>query len=212
MRYSRFKKQMEGTSPARRPRSTASTSPRKNKVEKNRTPKKIRDSKPGDEAGKIKGEVGEEVGSSQETIDTAPDAAVFGLGLGLSMDHVTSDPLVKREPGMRSGDMLGGSQYPLTPGDSHAQSETPSPGFGGAGDMSDMDEMIASFGMPGQSMYDHPVSMADPNHHGYSMGMHMGMGDPYEGGMWQQSQATHNNGVPVKSEPRWDENYPNRQA
>jgi len=211
MRYSRFKKQMDGTATARRPRNATTTSPRKSKVEKTRTPKKFKDRKASDDGDRIKGEAGEEAGSSQETVEAPPEAAVLGLGLGLSMDHVGPNPIVKREPGMRSGDSLGGPQYPLTPGDSHAQSETPSPGFGGAGDLSDMDEMMASFGMPGQPMYHHPGSMAEPNHHGYSMGMHLGMEDPYEG-MWQHPQAVQSESVSVKAEPRWDETYRHGKA
>jgi len=200
---------MDGTATVRRPRSTAS-SPRKNKVEKNKSSRKVKDRKPGDEGDKIKAEAGEEAGSSQETIEGAPEVAVLGLGLGLSMDHVDHIPVVKREPGMRSGNSIGGPpQYPLTPGDSHAQSETPSPGFGGAGDVNDMDEMM-SFSIPSQTMYHHPGSMTEPSHHSYSMEMHMGMGDPYDG-MWQQPQATHGEDVLVKAEP-WEETYRHRQT
>jgi len=56
MRYSRFKKQMDGTAPVRRPRNPAS--PRKSKVEKKGKKIKKRDQSD-DEAEKIKLEVGE---------------------------------------------------------------------------------------------------------------------------------------------------------
>ena len=211
MRYSRFKKQMDGTAGVRRPRNPAPASPRKNRVEKNRTQKKVKDMKSNDAGDKIKAEAGEEVGSSQETVDGPQETAVLGLGLGLSMDHVGPNLNVKKEPAMRPGDSMGGAPYPLTPGDSHAQSETPSPGFGGAGDMSDMDEMMASFEMPGQAMYHHPGSMTESNHHGYPIEMHMGLGVPYED-MWQQPQASDAESVLVKAEPRWDETYRHSQA
>ncbi|KAH8593739.1 hypothetical protein B0O99DRAFT_209778 [Bisporella sp. PMI_857] len=205
MRYSRFKKQMEGTTSPKKPRNPVS--PRKSKVEKNKSPgKKGKERKPSDDEEKIKAENEEagEVGSSQETVDNGPEPSVRGLGLGLSMSSAHS-PMVKREPGMRSTESMS-AQYPITPSESHGHSETPSPGFGATGDMSDMDEMVASFGMPQQSIYQ--GYMAESTH-GYGMGMHMGMGDPYEG-MWQGEQQQQQD-VAVKSEPRWEEAYRHQQ-
>jgi hypothetical protein len=202
MRYSRFKKQMDGTSAVRKPRNPSS-SPRKPKVEKNKSPKKIKERKPSDD-DRIKAEAGE----SQDTqIEGTPEA-----GTPIDSHHGSPAHIVKRGPGLPSG-------YPLTPMGSLSQSHSPSPGLG---EMGDMDEMMASFGMPGhgmpgeQALYHHHhqgvgvMVDADPRH-GYGMGMHMEMADPFEGPWYQQAHAQGQEeghaGVLVKTEPRWEEAY-----
>jgi hypothetical protein len=40
----------------------------------------------------------------------------------------------------------------------------------------------------------------------YGMGMHMGMGDPYQG-LWEPQQIEAEGGVVVKREPRWEPAY-----
>jgi len=204
MRYSRFKKQMDGTSAVRKPRNPSS-SPRKPKVEKNKSPKKVKERKNSDD-GDIKAEAGE----SQDTqIEGTPEA---GTPIDPHSHHGSPAHMVKREPGHPSG-------YPLTPMGSQSQSHSPSPGFG---EMDGMNEMMASFGMPGheQALYHHHhqgvgvMVDADPRHvYGNGMGMHMGIADPFvnEGQVpWYQQQGReegHAPGVLVKREPRWEEAY-----
>jgi hypothetical protein len=217
MRYSRFKKQMDGVDPVKR-------GPRKNKVEKRTTksPKKVKDRKPSDDVEKIKLET-----PGPET----PDLGGGGQSTTGSMDG--RSPLVKTEPGVASYATPG----PSTPHTSFSHpdvqrfespSPTPSPvtSFSRPGELSDMDEMMASFcmpdgsgmspGMSGPGMYHQPMmgepAMGGP---GYGIGMNMGLGDPYDG-LWDprsQSANVHGRGmrgdgnVMLKTEPRWEESY-----
>jgi hypothetical protein len=194
MRYSRFKKQIEGPSAVRKPRNPSS--PRKSKVEKNKSPKKIKERQQSAEEDKIKTEAGE-AGAGRYSVEGTPEA-----GAQESSQHTS--PIVKREPGLPGG-------YPLTP----VGSQTPSPRYDG--NMSEMDEMVMSFGMPGgmageQGMYP-GVNVMDGGH-GYGMGMQMGLADPFDN-LWQPHAHahahahTHGPGAGlVKSEPSWEGSYP----
>lgn len=202
MRYSRFKKQMDGTPTVRKPRNP-SASPRKSKVEKNKFPnKKIKERNPSTDDNKIKAEAGE-AGSSQDTyIEGTPEARP---------DSQYGSPvhIVKREPGLQSG-------YPLTPMGSQSQSHSPSPGFGEVSDM----EMMASFGMPNhagmageQGLYHQEVGVMPDSSHGFGISMPMEMSDSYAG-LWHQqahaeaqAQEEGRGGTLVKTEPRWEEIY-----
>lgn len=205
MRYSRFKKQMEGTTAVRRPRNSAPSSPNKKRVEKNtKSPRKVKEPQPSD-AGmeRVKSEAGE---SGYGTAEGTPE-----VGQGSGQDSVS----VKREH------VSGGEENMLysihTPVDS--ESPTPSPGFAAS---QDMDDIMSSFGMSGAEHHlghEHmapgpifPGVMEDPNQ-AYSMGMHMPLGlvDPFEN-LWNQpqSQPEAEGSVAVKTEERWDEAY--RQA
>lgn len=190
MRWSRLKKQLEkqleGTPAVQKPRNPAS--PRKTRVEKNKSPKKIKDCKRESENHRIKMEAGE-AGAGRHSLEGTPEAG--------REESQHASPMVKREPGMSGG-------YPLTPVGS--QGQTPSPGFGG--NMSDINEMMVSFGgLPSeQGMYS-GVGIMDEGH-GYGMGMQMGIQDPYAN-MWSSSHThSHEAGAGlVKSEPRWEESY-----
>jgi hypothetical protein len=153
MRYSRFKKQMDGTAGVRRPRGP--NSPRKAKVEKssNKSPRKgkgkAKDEEDGE--GRVKAEPG--MGSRQGTAESEGAGAEErrerriklepGLGLGLaSASHSESQPTPRTMPNTPSS-----SRYV------REASASPSPGpserFEG-GNMSEMDEMGFSFGMHGE--------------------------------------------------------------
>ncbi|KAE9371969.1 hypothetical protein N431DRAFT_482855 [Stipitochalara longipes BDJ] len=232
MRYSRFKKQMEGTATIRRPRGP--NSPRKTKVEKSaKSPRKGK--------GKAKEEEEEEPVkmepvSRQGTVESEHVSEREGTG--------RMEKRVKLEPGLA----LGGATtsfseslptprtMPNTPTSSsqyaREASASPSPGPSErfeAGDMSEMDEMGFSFGMHGNDglpgMYAAPPMMGEGMGPGFAggfgmgMGMQMGLGDPYEG-LWQGHGHAHGGhggqgsgmpggerGVHVKTEPRWEEAY-----
>ncbi|KAF4625464.1 hypothetical protein G7Y89_g12702 [Cudoniella acicularis] len=209
MRYSRFKKQMDGTTgivnKQKNPR------PRKSKVEKNKAVKKEKGKKSReeeDDAEKVK----------QEREDTVESEG--GVELKREMEMV-----VKSEPSERESSVMPSPFTPHSQTYSNSQNSTPSPsqshhGFGpfGAG-MGDMDEMLVSFGAP--SMTGEVYPMLD---HGFGggmgVGMNIGMGDPYEPSLWHhhshEQQAAHagmhrrdqtiGDDV-VKTEPRWEEAY-----
>jgi len=176
MRYSRFKKQMDGNASVKRHRNTPS--PKKVKVEKKVPSKKVKEKS---------SEVKTEESSSQDTLGTpAPEPELHGLGLDMGQ---IEERIVKRE----SSEMR--NTYPMTPSDSHIQSQTqtPSPGFGEMGGMSQMAMDFSGYGMQ-DGMYQE----------GYEMGLQMGM----EGYDWQQPHdQAHNVGILVKREPRWEETY-----
>jgi hypothetical protein len=210
MRYSRFKKQMDNPgapSTPRKPRNP--NSPRKTKVEKKKSPKKVKDGKESDDAGKLKEEVGVAGLSHRTPVEGTPEAGIYPGSLAGSPHHgaVEGSPFVKREPGSSSASRYP-SEYPSTPLE---ESNTPASSFTGAGEMSDMDDMIAmhSFEMPGGEYMDEPM-MA----HGvlgqqqYGMGMHMGlgMGEPLQS-LWEQHQLQAEDGVLVKREPKWEQSY-----
>jgi hypothetical protein len=227
MRYSRFKKQMDGTATARRPRGP--NSPRKSKVEKNKSPRKG------------KGKAKEEDEESQSSgIKAEPG---MSSRQGTAESEAVSERMEKRvklEPGLRFGAASTSHSesqptprtMPNTPTSSsryvREASASPSPGphsdherF----DAGEMDEMGFSFGMHGDEpgMPGMPGMYApliggefEMGHLGGigGMGMQMGMGDMYKG-LWQGNshggnggQRMHGEGgVHVKTEPRWEEAY-----
>ena len=210
---------MDGTATVRRPRHP--NSPRKSRVEKNKSPKKVKSRKQSDDDN-IKLEAGEEeAGLSQNTAEGTPEVGIDGMRLGshgAGSGIGGAGPMVKREPGISTS-----SSDPSTPlreqshSHSHSQSQTPSEGYEGAAQMSDMDEMMASFGMPAHGMagqhalYQPMMGEGVLGQQAYGMGMQMGMGDPFEG-LWtspsaQHSQASAEGGVSVKTEERWDDAY-----
>ena len=194
MRYSRFKKQMDGTATVRRPRNP--NFPRNTKVEKNKSPKKekVKNRKESDDAEKIKEEVGVAGSSHNTPVEGTPEA-------GIQPGSVEGSPFVKREPGSSNG-----SRYASTPLE---ESTTPASSFnGGAGEMSEMDEYMTSFGMPvGENVYEPMMAQGVMGQQQYGMGMNMGMGDPYQG-LWEQQQHIQTEGdVLVKREPRWEPTY-----
>lgn len=197
MRYSRFKKQIEGTASPRKPRNP--NSPRKTKVEKNKSPKKLKERSDSDDAEKIKEEVGV-AGSSHHT----PVEGTFEAGTqpdSLHRSSVEGSLFVKTEPGSSND-----SRYASTPLES---SPTPGSSFnGGAGEMSDMDDMLTSFPMPaGENEYEPMMGQGILAHQQYGMGMHMGMDDSFHGFWDPQQQVQAEGGVLVKREPRWEHTY-----
>jgi hypothetical protein len=224
MRYSRFKKQMEGTAPVRRPRNnnsgSPSSSPKKAKVEKNATKslRKVKERAPSNATSeRVKTEASE---SGYGTAEGTPEAA----------GHETQNPsagVIKREH-LSSRDENLHLYTPVTPA---SMSPTPSPG--GFTASQDMDEILHSFSMPGHDNMTHepmghaqmyPGVMEDPNQVAYGMAIQMPLGmdmmeDPFTHGMWgeddehgrhEQERGGESNGVTVKTEERWEDGY--RQA
>lgn len=204
MRYSRFKKQMEGNPGPKKPR--GSGTPRK-KVEKNKksSPKKMKhEAGTDDESRRIKMEHGgrnEEVGDDDDSAAPTPEAGSFATSPSHSNSHSHSpSPYIKHEPNLRSF-----AGYPMTPLGSASQ--TPSPGFGDESGSVMNDEMLGSFSAPGHAYgHDHEnegLYAAHPSEFGMGMGH---MGDVF-GDMWQAPQQCGEGGVLVKREPRWEEGY-----
>lgn len=220
---------MDGTSAVRRPRTNT---PRKNKVEKNKSPRKIKENRESEDEEEGKSHIKREAGGMTESLSrpqtadgtsgSQPQSQSLNFDLEPSLsqgpnqgiDHASPVPnMVKREPGSSSnGQYTYGA--PLTP----LESSTPASSFN-SGDMM-TDEMMNSFGMGHgitTAMYD---SMESPLSNGFSMGMHMGMGDPFEG-IWdghtghgvsgcvgrEANDVLGEGGVLVKREPRWEESY-----
>lgn len=195
MRYSRFKKQMDGTAGVRRPRNTGPASPHKKKVEKNsKSPRKVKERNPSDAGERIKPEAGE---SGYSTAEGTPE----GSGS-------TPGAVVKSEHASGSEESLYSTSTPV-----HSDSPTPSPGFPGP---AEIDEIMTSFSMPGAEHLGHeqlghehmyPGVLEDPNH-AYGMGIQMPMGlvDPFEN-LWHQQQSQDEGRVLVKTEPRWEDTY-----
>jgi hypothetical protein len=214
MRYSRFKKQMDGTATVRRPRGP--NSPRK-KVEKNKSPRK----------GKSKANKGEEDDDEAEKIKLEPGSRQGTVESDAGSER--HERKVKLEPGLGVASSSESQPTPRTmPGTPSSRyvreaSASPSPGpsewFDRAGDMSEMDEMGVSFGMPGEeagmaSMYAPMMGEGVGGGFGMGMGMQMGLGDPF-GGHWQGGHGGQGGGgiqvgeggVLVKTEPRWEDAY-----
>ena len=194
MRYSRFKKQIEGTASPRKPRNP--NSPRKTKVEKNKSPKKVKRSDK-DDPEKIKEEVGVAGSSHHTPVEGTPEAGTQPDSLHCS--SVEGSPFVKREPGSSNG-----SRYASTPLES---SPTPGSSFNeGAGEMSDMGDMLTSFTENG---YEPMMGQGIMAHQQYGMGMHtsIGMGDSFHGFWDPQQHVQAEGGVLVKREPRWEQTY-----
>ena len=227
MRYSRFKKQMDGT--ATKPRARGPNSPRKQRVEK----------KPRKSKGKGNDAKAESEDEDDERVKPEP-----GMRHGtVESDRVSAadggrmQKRVKLEPGVGVASSSGTPRtMPGTPGSSNRYlrevSASPSPGPSerfDAGDMSDMGEMGFSFGIPGEEagipgMYDAPM-MNEGMGGGFGMGMplQIGFGEPFEG-LWQGGahahapahgrgyggpggSGLHHESVMVKTEPRWEEAY-----
>jgi hypothetical protein len=221
MRYSRFKKQMDGTAAVRRPRGP--NSPRK-KVEKKTSPRK----------SKSKSKAGKEEEDDEDHDGEKVKLEVMGMGSasGSRQGTVESDAgsermekRVKLEPGVgvaSSSEALNTPQtMPGTPSEGsrfvREASASPSPGpserFDGAGEIGEMDEMGFSFGMHGEEagiggLYAPMMGEGMGGGFGMGMGMQMGLGDPFEG-LWQGGGGMQvgEGGVHVKTEPRWEEAY-----
>jgi hypothetical protein len=206
MRYSRFKKQIDGTAgqPTRKQRNP-NPSPRKPKVEK-----KIKKTKKDESRreGRIEEEAGEDSQSGYQTEGT-PEAEV-----GSSFAESAVNSPIKREPstglaGTSSNGSGSGSLYSPTP-----LHHTPSPSMEM---MSPTNEMMTSFGMPGQEQMFPLYSGMGMNAMG-AQGIHMGLSnqDPFgelcHWGHQSQSQPqvegeiSVNGQVLVKSEP-WEDAY-----
>jgi len=225
MRYSRFKKQMDGTATVRRPRGP--NSPRK-KVEKKPSPRKGKSKAGGkqedEDGGGYHGEVKSEPGSSRQgTVESDGDG-------GAGSERV--EKRVKLEPGVGVGVASSSGTprtMPSTPSSRYVReaSASPSEPFEAAGDMSEMDEMGFSFGMQGEEpgmagiytpMMGEGLGVGGGFGMGMGMSMQMGLGDSFEG-LWQGGQGhghggqgsgrlqVGEGGVLVKSEPRWEEAY-----
>lgn len=135
-------------------------------------------------------------GSSHHTpVEGTPEAGFQPEGS--FHGSVEGSPFVKREPGSSNG-----SRYASTPLE---ESTTPASSFNGGAD--EVDEMYASFGMPGGEYMAEPMmGQAVMAQQQYGMGMHMGMSDPYQG-LWEPQQIQAEGGVMVKREPRWEPAY-----
>ncbi|KAH8657165.1 hypothetical protein BGZ60DRAFT_434810 [Tricladium varicosporioides] len=212
MRYSRFKKQMDGTKDIVRKQKNPA-SPRKNRVEKKQTTKKekVKKDRENDDAETFKQE-------REDTVESEP-----GTGLERSM-------VVKSEPSEHESRATPSPYTPLSQTHPHSHNSTPSPSqsqqsFGplGAG-MGDMDDMMHSFGVPslgdgGGGIY--TSMMSDGFEPSMGMGMQMAMTDPFENLWHQETQEQHaehaerhdrtgnfeEGYVNVKTEPRWEEAY-----
>ena len=195
MRYSRFKKQMDGTPSPRKPRNT--NSPRK-KIE-NKVPKreKVKTRNDSDDAQAIKEEVGVAGSSHYTPIPATPEPGRMEESFHGSLG---SSPFVKREP-----DSSNASLYASTPLE---ESTTPASSFhGGANDMSEHDDMYTSFGMPNSEYMAEPmIDQSLMSQQQYGISMHMGMGHHFQD-MWEPQQIHNEGGVMVKREPRWEHSY-----
>lgn len=208
MRYSRFKKQMEGGTAgvSRKPRNT--NSPRKNKPKKN--------GKPDQNANTPTPEYQEGENVKTERAENEGHPAEMGMG---------GARLVKREPTERENKFMSG-----TPFTRQSQNSTPSPGviqhdfgFMGSefGEMDPMDNMATSFGgyAGGDGFYPHLIG-----HDNFGSGMGTPIDDSslYDDEMsatsWQhqagsgvgmrgERRMVDEDGVPVKTEQRWDAEY-----
>jgi hypothetical protein len=256
MRYSRFKKQIDGTAAVRKPRNANPNSPRKAKADKNKPVKKEkgkqrRDSDgggegEGDGAGRIKEEVGvagvgvnhnhTPVEGRTPSPSSSPsfqrfrhDVAFSGSGSGEDGHSHSHSPFVKREPGLASSNdspslyastptPLDGPETSTTPASSFNGGASPAPDHEGAR-VHQLDDMYASFGMPGgeymMGQGEQFLAHGNTPHYALGLGMHLGMGDPYQG-LWepepqqmesQQSQSQGEGEVLVKREPRWEPAY-----
>ena len=188
---------MDGTASVRKPRNP--NSPRKTKTPKK---EKVKQRKDSDDDEKIKEEVGV-AGSSHHTpvsgshspqADFQPE---HSEGMGSFHGSGENSPFVKREPGSSSG-----SRYASTPLE---EATTPASSFNGGVEEICSDEMYASFGMPGGEYMAEPMMGQSVMPQQYGMGLHIGLGDPYQG-LWEPQEMAEG-GVPVKREPRWEPAY-----
>lgn len=200
MRYSRFKKQMEGgtSGVSRKPRNP--TSPRKSKTKKNGKPEQ--NAKP-----PTPGYLEEEnVKADRAENEGYPAEGSMGMG---------GARVIKREPGERETKYMPGT--PFTP---QSQNSTPSPGtsqhdFGYMGsefgEIDHMDNIATSFGgYGGDEFYPHMIGQDN-----FGSGMGIPMNDHYDDEMWQHQEVAERrmvdeDGVPVKTEERWDVAYGHR--
>ncbi len=214
MRYSRFKKQIEGTtSVPRKPRNSNPNSPKKARVSKaskdTAAAKKVKNERRGshddnDGEGRIKLESGDsqvtDAGSTSET------PAEMGMGdlysaspvAGPSPSDFTHNPnnRIKQEPGLRA---RSETAYMMpTPNTSTYASMSPSPSlssqmhhsaatsFQNVGNMADMDLMTSFNHIPGDESLYEPL-MAGHEFGVSGMGGGMSIGNPYD--MWGGGHA-----------------------
>ncbi|KAN0110137.1 hypothetical protein V8E51_006524 [Hyaloscypha variabilis] len=217
MRYSRFKKQMDGTATVRRPRGPNTNSPRKAKVEKPKSPRKgkgkAKEEEAEEERVKMEPGMGMGYGERQGTVESEALSASHNER---DCDRERAEKRVKLEPGLALGISQSESlptpkTMPNTPSSSRyvreaeaSASPSPGPSERFEEEMSEMDEMGFSFGgmhgeegLPG--MYAAPPQMMGEGlapgfagGYGMGMGMQMGLGDPYEG-LWHGHGHGHAN-------------------
>ena len=200
MRYSRFKKQMDGAPSVRKPRNT---NPPRRRVEKTSTRReKVEARKDSDDAQKIKEEAGVAGSSHHTPVEGSPEPDSQPGSIEDSFHgNLKAIPSVKREPGSSNV-----SVYASTPLE---ESTTPASSFyAGADDLSTHDEMYVSFGMPGSDyLAESMMVQSVMGQQQYGMGMQTGM-DSYHRSLWDPQQVQPEAGVVVvKREPRWEEPY-----
>jgi hypothetical protein len=210
MRYSRLKGQLEGTVAARPPRTQ--NTPRRSRVEKNRSPKKSKrqDHSDDEDDENIKLEGNGSSSSRSNSVGRIPEGC--------------TGPVVKSEPGLGSRSVSDGTPLPTTPRrpfreyEEEHENETPGGSFE-EGNINDIDEMLTSFD---EGMYPTMMGGHHPaggmGHLPYGINMQMGIGNQFES-LWdpatqelgqgghhpvvQDSEGT----VLVKREPRWEDNF-----
>jgi len=183
MRYSRFKKQMEGVPASPSPRKPReSKSPRKSKVEKNKS------------------------GVKRERLKRSAAPANFKLETP-EMTPDVGGPAIKAESEMPATPPSQPSYL-----ESPSPSPSPGQSFGHGHGMGEVDDMMTSFGMPSNNGLYPPSMMGGGFGSGLTpMGMGMGM-DPFES-VWRQQEHESQpgmggeSGVHVKKEPRWEGAY-----
>jgi len=160
-----------------------------------------------------------------ESMKGTPEPGLSEFDLGIENQNQNMG-VVKKEPGISSMHDPHAQSFHSSASASAEASPSPSAsqigiqdrsqnrGFTPQAEMSDMDEMMASFGMPSPSMYHHSL-LSEPHTQGHShpygigmgMNMHTGMGDSFEG-IWKPRSGmggSISEDVLVKPEPRWEE-------
>lgn len=182
MRYSRFKKQMDGTSTVRRPR--ALPSPSKSRVEKStKSPRKVKERRPSDAGDHVKPE------PAYATPEGTPDvkrehASESPYAASTSADPASPSPAFAGPEDLEDMNMMSSFEMPSADHMGH-------------------EHMSHAHMFPGV--------LEDPSQ-AYGMGMHMPMGlvDPFEN-LWHQQPPPPpphgEGGVMVKTEQRWEETY-----
>jgi hypothetical protein len=191
MRYSRFKKQMDGTSAVRRPRTIPPPSPHKNRVEKSsKSPRKIKERHPSDAGDRVKPEAAE---SGYATPEGTPD---------VKREHASESPYAASTP-VEPASPSPGFAGPDDMDDMNMMSSFEMPGADHMGH-----EHLGHEQLGHAHLF--PGVLEDPSQ-AYGIGMHMPMGlvDPFEN-LWHQHpqpQPQGEGGVLVKTEQRWEETY-----
>ncbi|TAQ83608.1 hypothetical protein B7494_g8069 [Chlorociboria aeruginascens] len=222
MRYSRFKKQMDGTSATRRPRNPT----KRKKVEK-KLPKKKERKMSGEEKVKMEMMTETEVSTSgRSTVqgtpepDSQPSQKIHdAIGLSVGGDSIPSPPrsIIKSElgtstPQVPTPQSSSGNLTPFMPTPNPSSNSTPSHSFHSSTHLNGLDQMnmdiMSSFGI---ESHDQDFMHAGANPYDMGMGI-LGEQDPFVNGLWSSQQTGQMNeveddGVEVKTEPRWDEAY-----